>query len=93
MQSVLYLRCKVNIAFNSREAIIMRRCNRELKTEFKIGLLTFALYIILYRFTNTHESILGLIFGISIGAYIIGFLPQNIKTKIKTFKKSLLGNR
>ncbi|WDV45784.1 hypothetical protein PV797_20170 [Clostridiaceae bacterium M8S5] len=69
----------------------MKKCNKELKLEFKVGLLTFALYLVLYRFTDVHELILGLLFGISMSAYIKGLMPQSILAKIKLFKRSLLG--
>lgn len=66
---------------------------RPLKKEFKIGLLCFALYMILYRFTNVHHIILGIIFGISMGAYLLGLLPSTVKNKIRNFKLSLIGKK
>jgi multisubunit Na+/H+ antiporter MnhE subunit len=66
---------------------------KPLKKEFRIGLLCFVLYMILYRFTNVHHIVLGVIFGISIGAYIIGLLPDATKRKMKAFKLSLVGRK
>lgn len=61
---------------------------KDIKREFKIGLLAYVLFMILYRFTNTPEVILGFIVGISICFYIVGLLPENTRTKIKAWKRS-----
>lgn len=60
-----------------------------MRNELKIGLGVFALYLILYRFTEAPEFILGLLAGAAICFEIIGILPEKAYNSLKAFKKRI----
>ncbi len=60
------------------------------KLVFNIALLTLALYLILERFTGTHDMILGILMGISIAFFLINLLPQKLLESLRNLKKELI---
>jgi xanthine/uracil permease len=57
--------------------------------ELNIALLTFASYLVLMRFTEISDLILGIILGISLGFFIPSFLSETRLMKLKNAKKML----
>ena len=63
---------------------------RELRLEFRIGMLFFVLYSLLNQFTNTPHFILGILIGASICLMIIGSLRETPHNALKAFKRRLI---
>ena len=66
---------------------------RELSIEFRIGLLLFALWTILSRFTGTHHFILGGLAGISTCMLLIGSLRKAQYDALKSFKRRITAGK
>ena len=62
---------------------------RKLRNELKIGLLLYALYGILYRFTEMPHFVLGGLIGGSVCLMLIGVLSEAQYNTLKSFKKRI----
>ncbi|GEM_PF-2778848 len=60
------------------------------KRKNNIGLLTFVLYLVLMRFTETPAFLLGVVLGISMALIILGNLSERRMIQIKNMKKGFL---
>lgn len=59
-----------------------------MKKEMRIGLILLGVYIVLERFLNTPDLILGFLMGLSLLYLVIGLMPEKTYTKIKEFKNA-----
>ena len=59
-----------------------------MKKELRIGLALLSFYLVLNRFFNTPDLVLGFLMGLVLLFFTIGFFPENIYLKIKNFKSS-----
>lgn len=62
---------------------------RKIRKELSVGILCFAVSLILKRFTVTPEFIIGGLMGVSICFEIIGALPDKAYNALKKQKKAL----
>lgn len=60
-----------------------------LKKEIKIALLLQACFLLLNKFGCTADMLSGLIFGASSVFFLIGFIPEKSRVKVKKFKTGL----
>jgi hypothetical protein len=60
-----------------------------MRREIRIGLVFFASFIILQRFSVLPDIFLGIIMGISICSFVIGLLPPTAYNAISDFKNNL----
>ena len=56
------------------------------KKEIRVGLIFFATFIILQRFSALPDFVLGVIMGICLACFILGLLPTKIYETIKSKK-------
>ena len=66
---------------------------RKLRNEQIIGLLLFALYCILYRFSEMPHLVLGGLIGVSVCLMLIGGLSEAQYNTLKSFKRSITGRQ
>ena len=59
-----------------------------MKKELRLGILLQAIYLILNRFLNIPNFILGLLLGLGLCFIIIGILPERAYVKIKQLKST-----
>lgn len=57
-----------------------------MKKELKLGILLQAIYLILNRFLNIPNFVLGLLLGLGLCFIIIGILPERAYVRIKQLK-------
>lgn len=60
-----------------------------LNKELKVAILLQAIYLILDRFFNVPDFIMGLLLGVGLCFVVIGILPRKSHSTIKQFKNSL----
>ena len=65
--------------------------NRKLRVELRIGLLLFALYVILSRFSEMPHFVLGVLIGVSVCLMLIGSLGDAQYSALKSLKKRIAG--
>ncbi len=65
--------------------------NRQLRTEFKIGIVAFAISLLLRQFTAVPHFVIGALLGFAICFEVIGILPEAGYQRIKRFKAKLFG--
>lgn len=64
-----------------------------MKKELRIGILLQISYLIMNRFLNIPDLLLGLLFGIGLILIISGMLPEKTYEKMKRLKNGLPLNR
>lgn len=62
---------------------------RELRKEFKIGLLVYAAALLLKQFFDVPEFIEGALLGFAICFELIGILSESRYQKLKAFKRKI----
>lgn len=63
--------------------------NKNIRTELKMGITLFALYLVLNRFSSAPDFIIGFLAGLSLFLEVIGFLPEKAYQKMKNLKRTL----
>jgi MFS superfamily sulfate permease-like transporter len=76
----------VSTILNYRQTIVEETI---MKKEIRIGLVLFASFIILQRFSALPDFVLGIIMGICLACFILGLLPTKISETIKSKKNKL----
>lgn len=59
-----------------------------MKKELRIGLVLLSIYLILNRYLNTPDLILGFLMGLVLVFFTFGFLLKNTYLKIENFKST-----
>lgn len=61
-----------------------------MRKEIQIGLILFAMPLLLKQFIEVPEIMMGFLLGLAICFELIGALPESVYQKIKCWKRSLL---
>ncbi len=61
-----------------------------MKTELKLGILLQTIYLVLIRFFNIPDFVLGILLGLALSLLIIGVLPEAYYKNIKDKKCHIL---
>ena len=62
----------------------------KMRKELRIGLIAFVLFLILNRFFNMPEVVMGILMGLGISLLIVGSLSKGSYQKLRNWKKSLV---
>lgn len=63
---------------------------KKMRREIRFGLLAYALYIVLNRFTSVPDLFLGILMGMTLCFYTLGLLPEKLYTRLKAWKRAVI---
>jgi len=63
--------------------------NKNMRNELKIGIVCFAIFILISQFSSAPEFVKGGLMGISLCFEFVGILPEKAYQRLKNWKKYL----